>query len=79
MWLRSEKRKNFRSICVNKLRRVKKETKKTNQKTPLKEKPKQQQSSLVSDECKENYQAQIVPDFALLEKKCRKSKSGCGS
>lgn len=72
MWLRSEKRKNFRSICVvNKLRRVKKETKKTtNQKLPsLKEKPKLQQTPpLLSDECKENYQAQIVPDFASLEK-----------
>jgi CTD small phosphatase-like protein 2 len=58
MWLRSEKRKNFRAICLNRIRRVRKG------KVGGGGRPKAKADAPpLSDECKENYQAQVVPEF----------------
>ena len=56
MWLRSEKRKNIRAICLTRIRRVRKNK-------PGSAKQKKIDPPPLSDECKENYQAQVVPEF----------------
>lgn len=92
MWLRSEKRKNFRGfpICMRKVRRVRKDVKKNN----WLRKPKIQQYTSSEkeknnppeahpqseDECKENYhhQAQVVPEIytPIAEEKIEEIPSG---
>ncbi|EFA06155.1 CTD small phosphatase-like protein 2 [Tribolium castaneum] len=59
MWLRSEKRKNFRAICLNRIRKVRK--------SRIGPKQKKTETPTLSDECKENFQAQVVPEFSPAE------------
>ncbi|XP_044264074.1 CTD small phosphatase-like protein 2 [Tribolium madens] len=59
MWLRSEKRKNFRAICLNRIRKARK--------SKIGHKQKKNETPTLSDECKENFQAQVVPEFSLAE------------
>lgn len=57
MWLRSEKRKNFRAIYFNKIRKGRKSK-------VVGVKQKKIETPTLSDECKENYQAQVVPEYS---------------
>lgn len=55
MWLRSEKRKNIRALCLNRIRKVRK--------NKIVIKQKKIEDTAKTDECKENYHNQVVPEY----------------